>query len=215
MPRQPDIALLDWDHTLHDATWTFFEALRVVMARRGHAIDEAAYRAAYDPDPSILYRRLGLAVDEVPGASAEWRELVVDQEPRLLPGAMAGLEALREAGMLLGVVTAGARPLVERQLDRVGLAWLDVLVAGGESAVPRPNPAPVLLALQRLADAAPLRAAYVGDTPADMQMGRAAGVWSVGVASFASGEEALRAAGADETAPSFGDWAARRLDRGW
>jgi hypothetical protein len=46
-------------------------------------------------------------------------------------------------------------------------------------------------------------------------MARRAGVWSIGIASFAFDEAELRAAGADETAPSFADWAARRLARGW
>lgn len=210
-----DVVLVDWDHTLHDATASFFAALRIVLARRGHDIDEAMYRAAYDPDYRTLYARLGLAPDEIPAASAEWRALAAEQKPRLLPGARDGLETLRDAGLTIGVVTAADRSLVEAQIIHVGVSWLSVLVGGGEAPAPRPDPAPLLLALDRLGGVPAASATYAGDTPADVAMGLAAGTWSVGIASFASDEAALRAAGADETASSFAEWAERRVTRGW
>lgn len=215
MPNSADVILVDWDHTLHDAAATFFAALRAVLARRGISIDEQMYRAAYDPDYRTLYARLGLPAGEVDAASAEWRDMVGQQEPRLLSGAREGLEALRDAGLVLGVVTAAERELAVRQMDRSGVGWLNVLVAGGEAGAARPDPAPLRLALQRLGGISPDAAAYVGDTPADVVMARAAGTWAVGIGSFASDEASLRVAGADETAASFGEWAARRLARGW
>lgn len=210
-----DVILLDWDNTLHDAAGGFFDALRTVLARRGIDIDAAMYRAAYDPDYRTLYARLGLPADDIGAASAEWRDLAAAHEPQLLPGAREGLEALRDAGLALSLVTASGRDLVERQLVGVGLPWLRVVVAGGEATAPRPDPAPINLALDRLGGAHAAGATYAGDTPADVLMGRAAGVWSVGIAGFASDEDALAAAGADETAPSFAAWAERRLARGW
>lgn len=215
MPKSPEVVLLDWDHTLHDAAASFYAALRIVLERRGHHIDPAMYRAAYDPDYATLYARLGLDEDEIPAANLEWRELAAVQEPRLLDGALEGLEGLREAGLTLGVVTAGERSVVERQAAAAGVPWLRVVVARGEAAAPRPDPAPLLLALERLGDLPAVAATYAGDTPADVEMARAAGAWAVGIASFASSEEALMAAGADETAPSFAAWAERRLARGW
>jgi len=210
-----DVILLDWDNTLHDAAGGFFAALQTVLARRGIDIDAAMYRAAYDPDYRTLYARLGLPAEDIPSASAEWRDLAAAHEPQLLTGAHEGLEALRHAGLALALVTASERDLVERQLATLGVAWLRVVVAGGEASAPRPDPGPINLALERLGGVPAAGATYAGDTPADVLMGRAAGVWSVGIAGFASDEEALAAAGADETAPSFAAWAERRLARGW
>src|SRR5690606_17604947 len=105
----------------------FFAALQTVLARRGIDIDAAMYRAAYDPDYRTLYARLGLPADEVPATSAEWRDLAAAHEPRLLPGAREGLEALRGAGLALGLVTASERDLVERQLGAIGVPWLPVV----------------------------------------------------------------------------------------
>ena len=44
----------------------------------------------------------------------------------------------------------------------------------------KPHPEPLLLALERLA-ASPDDAAYVGDSPYDMQAAKAAGIYAIGV----------------------------------
>ncbi len=202
--------LIDWDNTLHDAAGTFFRALRDVLRQRNLEVDEPAYRAAYDPDYRVLYARLGLPADEVAQASAEWRALVREAEPRLLPGAREALARLHASGMPAAIVTGAPRAQVERQLAALDLAWPPVAVAAGEAAAPRPDPAPLLLARVRLARVTE-PVLYAGDTPADMRMARAAGVRGIGIAAFATDEARLRDAGASETAPSFGDWLSRWL----
>lgn len=215
MPRSPSsnpprTLLLDWDNTLHDGAGTFLRALRTVLAPRGIEVDAERYRAAYDPDYRVLYARLGVPERNVSAISDEWRRLVADAEPRLLPGARAALDRLRAAGIRLAVVTAAPRDQVERQLALLGPDWLPVVVAGDEAAAARPDPAPLRLAIDRL-DGAHAPIAYAGDTAADVAMGRAAGVWSIGIAGFAASEDELRAAGADETAPSLAALADRWL----
>ena len=206
----PGTVLVDWDNTLHDAAGTFFRALRVVMRDRGVEVDRAAYRDAYDPDYRVLYRRLGLDARDVEAASGAWRALVRASRPRLLAGAREALERIRGAGVPLAVVTGAPRAQVERQLATLGLAWLTAVVSGGEAAAARPDPAPLYLARERLA-ATPPPFVYVGDTTPDMAMAAAAGMRGVGIAGFAADEMQLRAAGADETAPSFAAWTARWL----
>jgi pyrophosphatase PpaX len=91
------------------------------------------------------------------------------------------LETLRRQGRRLGVVTAKRRTTVELAFARLPLAHLfDVVVGGDETTRHKPDPDPLLLALERLA-ASPWEAAYVGDSPYDMRAAKAAGVYAVGV----------------------------------
>lgn len=204
----PGTLLIDWDNTLHDAAGGFFRALREVLRRRGLDVDEAAYRDAYDPDYRVLYARLGLPPADVAAASAEWRALVRQTEPRLLPGVDAALSAVRRSGVRAAIVTGAPREQVEPQLAALDVAWLPLAVAGGEAGRLRPDPAPLLLAIQRLGPVVE-PVVYAGDTPSDMRMARAAGVRGIGIAAFTADEARLREAGASETAPSFGAWVAR------
>jgi pyrophosphatase PpaX len=91
------------------------------------------------------------------------------------------LDELKERGHRLGVVTAKRRETVELAFARVPLGHLfDVVVGGDETAEHKPHPAPLLLALERLG-ARPEEAAYVGDSPFDMQAAKAAGLYAIGV----------------------------------
>ena len=56
----------------------------------------------------------------------------------------------------------------------------ETVVGGDETEHHKPHPAPLQLALERL-DAAPEDAAYVGDSPFDMQAAKAAGLYAIGV----------------------------------
>jgi pyrophosphatase PpaX len=91
------------------------------------------------------------------------------------------LARLKEEGRKLGIVSAKRRSTVELAFARVPLGHLfDVIVGGDETDRQKPDPEPLLLALDRLR-AKPADAAYVGDSPYDMQAARAAGVFAVGV----------------------------------
>jgi pyrophosphatase PpaX len=88
---------------------------------------------------------------------------------------------LKDEGRRLGIVSAKRRSTVELAFARVPLGHLfDVIVGGDETELQKPNPEPLLLALDRLGAKAG-DAAYVGDSPYDMQAARAAGLYAVGV----------------------------------
>jgi pyrophosphatase PpaX len=92
------------------------------------------------------------------------------------------LDELRDRGHRLGIVTAKRRATVELAFARVPIAHLfETIVGGDETTEHKPHPAPLLLALDRLA-ARPADAAYVGDSPFDMQAAKAAGIVAIGVA---------------------------------
>ena len=91
------------------------------------------------------------------------------------------LETLRERGHRLGIVTAKRRSTVDLAFARLPLAHLfEVVVGGDETKRHKPDPEPLQLALARL-EADPAEAAYVGDSPYDMQAARAAGLCAIGV----------------------------------
>jgi len=91
------------------------------------------------------------------------------------------LAQLKGEGRRLGIVTAKRRLTVDLAFARLPIEhFFDVVVGGDETERHKPDPAPLLLALERLGvDAAD--AAYVGDSPFDMQAARAAGLYAVGV----------------------------------
>jgi pyrophosphatase PpaX len=96
-------------------------------------------------------------------------------------GVEAVLVELRNRGRRLGIVTAKRRATVDLAFARLPLAHLfDVVVGGDETDRHKPDPEPLLLALKRLG-AAPEQAAYVGDSPYDMQAARAGRLHAVGV----------------------------------
>ncbi len=91
------------------------------------------------------------------------------------------LDELRDRGHRLGIVSAKRRATVALAFDRVPVEHLfETVVGGDETPEHKPHPAPLLLALERLG-ARPDDAAYVGDSPFDMQAARAAGLYAIGV----------------------------------
>jgi pyrophosphatase PpaX len=91
------------------------------------------------------------------------------------------LVQLKEEGRRLGIVTAKRRQTVELAFARIPIEHLfETVVGGDETKNHKPDPEPLLLALERLG-AAPEDAVYVGDAPFDIQAAKAAGLYSVGV----------------------------------
>ena len=89
---------------------------------------------------------------------------------------------LKEEGRLLGLVTAKRRATVDLAFARLPIAhFFDIVVGGDETERHKPEPgAAACSPLERLA-AEPEAAAYVGDSPYDMQAARAGGLYAVGV----------------------------------
>ena len=91
------------------------------------------------------------------------------------------LPVLKERGHRLGIVTAKRRATVDLAFRTLPLEHLfETVVGGDETTEHKPHPAPLLLALERLG-ARPEDAAYVGDSPFDMQAAKAAGLFAIGV----------------------------------
>jgi pyrophosphatase PpaX len=91
------------------------------------------------------------------------------------------LATLKQRGHRLGIVTAKRRLTVDLAFARLPIEHLfETVVGGDETERHKPDPAPLLLALERL-EARPEDAAYIGDSPFDMQAAQAAGLYAIGV----------------------------------
>ena len=109
------------------------------------------------------------------------------------------LLGLRAEGVRLGLATAKRRSTVEIAFGHLpqleGL--FDSVVTAEDTARHKPNPEPLLLALRKL-EAEPADAAYVGDSPFDIEAAKAAGLRAIAVTwGGIHGEERLRATDPD------------------
>ena len=112
---------------------------------------------------------------------------------------------LRRSGRVIAVATTDHREPTEATLRSLGLRGeVSALACGDDGVGVKPDPA-MLLAVCATVAIPPERTAMIGDTPADLEMGRAAGAGRViGVLSGLGGRGELRPL-ADELLPSIGD----------
>ena len=86
------------------------------------------------------------------------------------------LGTLHGAGVQLAVVTSKTHALARRGLKGCGLdGYFGVLIGADDVSQHKPHPAPVLAALDRLS-AVRADTVFIGDSPHDIEAGRAAGI---------------------------------------
>jgi HAD superfamily hydrolase (TIGR01509 family) len=119
----------------------------------------------------------------------ELHELVMEEAlagvpPR--PGALELLEAVRAAGVPVGLASNSSREFVERVLTVAGLAndSFDVVVTADEVEHPKPAPDLYLAACAALG-ADPARAAALEDSPPGVAAAAAAGMFVIAIPYFA------------------------------
>lgn len=124
------------------------------------------------------------SVDKAEEMLAVYREHNAQHHDRLAqvtPGASAVLAALKEAGKVIGVVTSKSTPMAWRGLQLFDLdQYIDTLVGAEDTSQHKPNPDPVVLALEKLGGA-PDQAVMIGDSPYDIEAGLRAGTYTIGL----------------------------------
>jgi pyrophosphatase PpaX len=177
------VVLLDLDGTVVDSGG-------IILASMRHATRTVLEREIPDHElmasvggPGLEAQMRSFGPDRVEELVRVYREHnePLHEELASFPGMDDVLMRLKAEGRRLGIVSAKRRRTVELAFARVPIGHLfDTIVGGDETERQKPDPAPLLLALERL-EATPDEAAYVGDSPYDMQAARAAGVFAVGV----------------------------------
>jgi pyrophosphatase PpaX len=97
-------------------------------------------------------------------------------------GVTEAVARLAADGRTLGIVTSKMRASAQRGMLHVGLEpqWFQAVVGLEDTARHKPDPAPLLLALEQLG-VAPEQAIYVGDSPHDAACAQAAGATAMAV----------------------------------
>ena len=175
---------------LFDLDGTVIDSGAIILASMRHAAKEVL--GTDGPDEQLMSAVGG------PGLEAQMRTIAPDQVDELVnvyrahneplheqltccPGMDEVLDRLHREGRRLGIVTAKRRATVELAFARLPIEHLfETVVGGDETERHKPDPAPLLLALDRLG-ARPEEAAYVGDAPFDVKAAKAAGLFAIGV----------------------------------
>ncbi len=204
----PAAALFDFDGTLVDTTEMIHQSMR-------HAATQVLGRD--DIPRETLLANVGQPLPrQMELIDAEKAELLLEayrshheqHHDALIgefPGVEESLSRLRPAGIKVAVVTSKRRPSVEMALKNFpGLRdVVDRFVTLEDTTQHKPNPEPLLRGLELLGGIPKERAAYVGDSPFDVQAAKAAGLTSVAVSWGAFSEDRLREAEPDHLVPDI------------
>lgn len=203
MPRL-DALVFDWGGTLVDHGCIAPVAAFVELFRRqGVTVAPAVVRRGMGGDTGEHLRQLC----ELPEVHASWvaaygqrpgagdvaaltaqvapllaRDAATFAEP--IPGVSLALADLQQDGRRIGVTSARDRGLLDEMLHHAAEGGLrvDVSVAADEVRRPAPAPDACWAVAAALGAEAARRCVMVGDTPVDIEAGRNAGFWTVGVA---------------------------------
>lgn len=179
--------LFDFDFTLADSSAGIIESTNHALGALGrpHAAHETIRRCIGLPLPAMLVS-LSPGCDNAEQARfcrafRERADEVMEASTVIFAPAVAAVRRLHLAGVRTGIVSTKFRYRLESVLGRRGLSDLfDVLVGLEDVTDPKPHPAGLLLALERLATP-PEQALYVGDHEVDAEAADRAGVPFVGV----------------------------------
>jgi HAD superfamily hydrolase (TIGR01549 family) len=195
--------LFDWDGTIVDSAEASFRCYQRLFGSFGLTYEREDFARTYSPDWYRTYEALGLARERWPEADARWLALYAAEKSALVAGARPAMDALRRAGLRAGIVTSGSRSRVEPEISALGLQDVfHTVVCSDDCERRKPHPEPLRLALGRLGVSS-AETAYVGDSPEDVEMARAAGSLSVGIAGGFPNREALALAAPDIVAASL------------
>ena len=179
------VVLFDLDGTVIDSGPMIVASMKhAAKTVLGRDIAEQVLTAAVG-GPGLVAQMRALdprRVDELVAAYREHNE-PLHQELEAFWEVVEVLPRLRAEGRRLGIVTAKRHATVKLAFDRLpGLEDnFDVVVGAEDTERHKPDPEPILVALERLGAPAD-QAAYVGDSPYDVRAAKAAGVYAVAVA---------------------------------
>lgn len=179
-----------YDPILFDLDGTVVDSGAIILASLRHATQTVLGQTIPDERLLATVGGSGLAsqmrdfdperVDELIRVYTEHNK-PLHAELAACEGMLDLLEELKRQGRELGIVTAKRRVTVELAFETIPIGHLfDVVVAGDETERHKPHPEPLLRALAQVGARADT-AAYVGDSPFDIQAAKAGGLTAVAV----------------------------------
>ena len=181
--------MFDLDGTLMDTSSEIASAIDHALASFGLApLGKTRVEALIGRGTRVLVERVlavagagDVAIEEALRRFEAEYERIVGTDSFLYPGALAGMQRLRDAKVPMGVVTNKPRFFTQRLLDQVGATpYLCAVVAGDDGHTRKPAPDMLLAACARMGTD-PAATVMLGDSDNDVVAARAAGcpVWCV------------------------------------
>ena len=175
--------LFDWDGTVVDSAQLGLTAFERSFAALGVTFDLETYRSVYSPNWYSVYEALGLPKEKWQQADELWIHHYGEQVAQPITGAQETIQKLKGRGYRLGVVSSGSQCRVAREISDLGLESLfETVICNEQMVEKKPHPEGLETALRSLGCAS-TATAYVGDSPEDIEMGKRAKMFTVGVRS--------------------------------
>ena len=174
------VYLFDVDGTLLDSIALISPALEHTLhAHQRDVPADDAWHSSFGMPLRTQFAQVARDSAEVEAMISTYRAYYVahhDQCVRPYPGIKDALAALHRLAVKLAIVTSKGRQGTERGLRACVLEeYFNAIVTVDDTTEHKPHPAPVVEALDRLSAKAH-EAVFVGDSPYDLQSGRAAGI---------------------------------------
>jgi HAD superfamily hydrolase (TIGR01509 family) len=195
--------IFDLDGTLIDTVYAHVFAWQRALAEAGLPIEGWRIHRRIGMSGGLFTRAVArevgrplsdVEVEELQRRHGElYRELLPERRP--LPGAVALLAHLRDAGVPFGIATSGRRPEIDASLTALGVGADVVVVERGDVLRAKPEP-DLFLACQERMGVQIRDVTVVGDAVWDLLAARRAGMLSVGLLTGGYGEDELARAGA-------------------
>lgn len=202
-----DCFLFDFDGTLAYSEPAYRAAfLHSIERHTGVLPNEVEFRDFWNLTPHEVLRRYGEELLEEMFASFEEHYYATHHKHLIAyDGIEELLSSLNEQGASVGIVSLKPRRAGDLELDIIGLRRLIGLAVWGDDVErPKPDPDGVLRAMADLG-ADPRSTLVIGDSPADIMMGRAAGTRTAAAMWGGSSRERLFAASPDLALDAPGD----------
>jgi pyrophosphatase PpaX len=181
----PAALLFDLDGTLVDSIEMIVQAADYAFSgREGPRPTRPEWLALLGTPLGPMLRRWAHDEDDVKFLWDRYRAFQLEHHDRLVapyPGVVDVIRRLHARGHALAIVSSRVEAGIRRSLNLIGITECFTVIIGLEATDKhKPEPEPVLMALERLgADAA--SSWFIGDAPFDIQAGNAAGVRTIGV----------------------------------
>ena len=183
MPPRPFAVLFDLDGTLVDTIDLLLRSYRHAFSGHvGRRPTEAEWVAGIGTPLATQIRPFARDDAELDALVGRYRTYQLEHHDALTRCYDAVLDTVRllhERGHPMAVVTSKTGAIATKSVTHVGLeSYMEVIVGCDACSRAKPDPEPVLFALERLGYA-PTEALFVGDSPHDITAGNAAGVITV------------------------------------
>ena len=199
--------VFDIDGTLTDTDYAVLTSLKDLLKRRQgkeYALEELTFVKGI---PGVVaFEQLGIEEKDYDAVMREWENgmRAMNDTITVYEGAQSMLEALRGAGVGLGIATSKTRDQYNKDFCRFEIAkYFDFSITCEETDDPKPGAGP-LVAYMKATGAKPEEMLYIGDAVYDAMSARAAGV-DFALATWGTSDMGIEAKYKPESLPALLD----------